>query len=247
LRYRNGCWTTAFACAVVSCDKSSNNAPPPAAHAATAAAVGTPSRWRPTTRPDFLDPGDLLGVRVLGLTADTVRTEIVVHVQADGTVALPLLAGPVPVAGVDRTAAARRIGDAYHRANVLSKADVEIRRLAVAAGDGRAGAVVGNYDLLRCEIQQLESGTRATVAVGRVDGRGMLSAPLIAPVHVAGLTEAGVAAALGKGYHDANILSEPQVSVVVLERAPDDAAHKSLPDGPIDPVPFELRELFLPR
>ncbi len=37
------------------------------------------------------------------------------------------------------------------------------------------------------------------------------------------------------------------MQVLTLERAPADAEHKSLPDGPIEPVPEALRPLYGPR
>ena len=235
----------AAAATAASCGKSSKDAGRPAAPPPATAPAAAPVLWRPTTHPGCFDPGDLLEVRVNGLDEPGAVTGMAARVQADGTISLPLLNGPVPVVYLDRAAAGKRIGVAYREANVLSHAEVDVRRLAVA-GASVAGPI-GNYDLVRCEVQQLEANGRPSASVGRVDDRGLLSVPLLAPVAVAGLTETRAAAAVAKAYREANVLSQAQVSVLVLERAPADAAHKSLPDGPIEPVPIMLRDLYLPR
>ena len=71
--------------------------------------------------------------------------------------------------------------------------------------------------------------------------------PQVPPVHVAGLTDGRAAAAVAAAYRSANMIGNAAVSVLVLERAPADAMDKSLPDGPINPVPEVLRYLYVPR
>ena len=232
----------AVAVSVVSCGRSTQEkaetaAPPPAV------AAGAPPRWRPTTHPGRFDPGDLLDVGVIGLGTDGQVLPQPARVQSDGTIRLPLLNGPVPVAFADRAEATARIAEAYRKANVLNNAVITVRRLEV--GDPAANvAPIGDYDLVRCELLAAGPTDKPIVSVERVDDRGQLAAPLLAPVRVSGLTEPAAAAAIAEAYRNANIMVAPQVSVLVLERAPADAAHKSLPDGPIDPVPPQLRELY---
>ena len=199
---------------------------------------------RPSTRPAVVDAGDLIEIRVRGLSPDG-TTPIVARVQPDGTVGLPLVAD-VTVGGLDRPAAARAVAAAYRGANVLSQPGVDLRRLRVAGTGGPAGGPIAIGDLVRCSIVGLrEKPDAAEVIVVRVDPAGRLDVPLVAPV--AGLTDGGAAAAVARAYHDANVLSAAAVSVLTLEPAPADAAHLSLPDGPLQPVPEPLRFLYESR
>ncbi len=215
---------------------------PPDAAAAPAAVL-----WRPTTHPGTYDVGDLLEVRVLNLVQQGTATVLPTRVQADGTIGLELVA-PVAVAGLTPAAAVLRIDDAYRHANVLSNPGVDVRRLQVAGTGGPTPGPIAPYDLVRCSVAGLLDG-RGTpaVVVQRVDAGGAVRVPLVGPVPVAGLTDAGAAAALAAAYRHASVLNNADVSVLTLERAPADAAQKSLPDGPIDPVPPMLRDLYEPR
>ena len=231
----------AVACA--SCEKSDRSpAPPPAPPSA-----GVTLAARATTRPGTIDVGDLLAIEVDGLTGIGHADAFPVRVQADGTVALPLV-GDVAVADHDRATVARDVAAAYRAANVVPTAQVQVRRLQVAGTGGPAAGPVGAGDLVRCVIVGLRDPTNAaTVTVARVDGHGDLTVPLIPPVRMAGLTDGRAAAAVAAAYHDANIISAAATSVLTLERAPADAEHLSLPDGPIQPVPESLRFLYESR
>jgi protein involved in polysaccharide export with SLBB domain len=239
----------AITAAAASCRRATDDAAAPAPQPAaipTVAAIA-PMRWRPTTHPGCFDPGDLLEISVGGISAEPGSvTSTPARVAVDGTVKAMLIA-PVPVAYVDRAEAARRLADAYRQANIISHAAVDVRRLEVAGTGSSTPGPIGNFDLLRCSVDGLAAIGQSRVSIDRVDGHGMVSVPLLSPVKVAGLSETEADRAIADAYRNANVINSAQVSVLVLERAPTDAAHESLPDGPIEPVPPWMRDLCVPR
>ena len=243
-------WATAATLATVAaaCDRSSspNGTPGPTAAPPPRVADQPPQPWRATTRPGTFDPGDLLDVRVYGIAGPGMATDLYARVQADGTVGLPYV-GDVAAAGRDRSAVARAVADAFRNANVMADAVVTVRRLQVAGTGGPTPGPVGPFDLVRCTVGNLTAAGSETVLVERIDGQGRLDVPLVGPVAVAGLTDGRAAAAVAKVYREADIEAAAPVSVLVLERAPADAAGKSLPDGPVEPVPPSLRDLYQGR
>ncbi len=230
-----------LAVAASSCGKSADRATPAPAD------PPRPALWRPTTHPGCYDPGDLLQVRVADLTGPDSTTAMPARVAADGTIRLPFLSGPVAVAGLDRADAAARVATAYRDSSVLSHARVDVVRLQVAGTAAAPPASIGRFDLVRVGVYELRAKGGESASVGRVDDRGTVWAPLLGPVAVAGQTEPAAAAAVAQAYREANMLAHAQVSILVLEPAPADAAHESLPDGPIEAVPAVLKDLYLPQ
>ena len=200
---------------------------------------------RPTTRPDVFEPGDLLLVRVDELTTDPGAALIVpTRVQADGTIEPPLCPSMV-VTGMDRATVERTLSAAYMGCFSERDPTAEVTRLQVANTGGPMPGPIAEGDLIRCEVNGLTVDPgRTRVLVQRVDGAGRVSLPMLAPVRVAGLTDGPAARAVAEAYRRANVLAGAQVSVLVLERAPADAGHLALPDGPLKPVPEALRFLY---
>ena len=199
----------------------------------------------PATRPDVYGPGDLLQVRVQMSSDPAATTVMTARVQADGTLALT---GPpdLAAAGLDRAALTEILTRIY--SGMGGPPMVDVRRLQVAGAERLTPGPIGTGDLVRCEVYGLGVVPgQPTVIVQRVSTGGTIQPPLIGPVRVAGRTDGRAADAVTAAYRAANILSTAQVYVLTLERAPADAADKSLPDGPVDPVPPLLRELYLPR
>ena len=213
-----------------------------------AAATQITLAGRATTRPGVFDAGDLLAISLPGLSTEPAHAHpMVARVGADGLIGLPMV-GDVAVGGLDRPAAARAISDAFVNAHVLQQPSVSVRLLQVGGTGGVTPGPIGVGDLVRCLVTGLSTEpTLLTVVIVRVDAHGDLSPTFLAPVHVAGLTDGAAAAAVSRAYRDANILQSAVVSVLTLERAPADAEHLSLPDGPVQPVPEPLRFLYETR
>ena len=211
---------------------------PPVAAADVVSRVGPP-----TTHPSCYDPGDLLEVSIGGLAAEPLQdTAFPVRVQSDGTIRVPMVAD-VNVGGKDAAAVAHAVSAALRDANIVAMAQVSVRRLQVAGTGGPAPGPIAPYDLLRCTIFGVAPETGPMI-VARVDSHGNVNVPLIPPLHVAGLTDGAASTALVDAYRQANLLAGGFGSVLLLERAPPDAAHRALPDEPILPVPEPLRHLY---
>ena len=201
----------------------------------------------PTTHPSCYDPGDLLEVSINGLSTEqpTQAVAFPVRVQGDGTIRVPLVAD-LNVGGKDAAGVAKVVADAFRAANIMSNAQITVRRLQVAGTGGPMPGPIAPFDLIRCAVFGMAPG-ESPVTVARVDSHGNVRVPLIPPLHVAGLTDGAASTALAEAYRKANLIAGGFGSVLLLERAPPDAAHRALPDEPILPVPEPLRHLYESR
>ena len=232
---------------VAACDRSDPKPPPPmpATPPTATAPAGPPTlSAAAATRPSAFAPGDLVECLVRGLTGPKADHGFTARVQADGTVGLPYLP-PVAIGGLDRTTAASRIVEAYRAAHILSQAAVYLRLVQVGDTAGPAPSEIGSGDLVLCSVIGIAvEPEQAKAYISRVDANGEVVMPLVLPVHVAGLTDTAAARTFDDAYRQANVLSSAGVTVLTLEKAPPDAAHLKLPDGPIQPVPEPLRYLY---
>ena len=241
-------WTivAALTLAAASCGKPGSRPVDRATAVATKTAAA--GATRPSAQPDRFVPGDLLLLKVYftSIEPNAVLT-VPVRVQADGTIEAPLL--PVmSVAGMDRVTLERAVAAAFGHCFTSADPPVTVARLQVADDGGPTPGPIGVGDLVRCAVNGLSlDPMRPTVIVRRVDAGGTFDLPYVGPVHVAGVSEGAAARAVAQGYRDANVLAGAQVSVLILERAPADAAHRALPDEPVQPVPEPLRFLYESR
>ena len=197
----------------------------------------------PQGDPDKLAPGDLVDVEVSDLSGPATMTSIPVRISADGAVRLIYLSEPVPLAGMDRTQAQGAIVDAYRKANLISRADIFVRRLE-AAGTDSLGGRIQPFDLVRVATLDMVGPGIQDVRISRVSGNGTIVLPYVGPLPVAGMSEWQAGDAIAKAYKDANLVAHAGVSVLKLEAAPANAARLALPDGPIRSVPELLKPLY---
>ena len=216
------------------------------------AAAPTPATApAPTTQPGRIGPGDLLVINVGDLTGPGSGAAKPVRIGADGTVGLLFLDQPFRVAGMTPADAEVAIGKVYCDENIIQQPNVYVRRLQVAASSvvptTGPSATIGNFDLLRLAVWELEGPGTQTVRVTRVGGDGSIGLPMLGKLKVAGLTEAEAERAVIDQYGPKNqVLQHPMVSVLRLEPAPDDAGRVELPNVAVRPVPEILKPLFEP-
>ena len=91
--------------------------------------------------------------------------------------------------------------------------EVRAEDLIPSAGDYR----IGNSDLLQITITDLVGPGIESLKQVRVSESGRISLPLVGQIDTVGLTEAQLETLVAQKYRDANIISNAQVSVVVVE------------------------------
>ena len=182
---------------------------------------------RPAERP--ISAGERLQISVAGLESPASETVLRRTVGPDGTVALPLLAEPIEVAGRDADAARGAVVDAYDAAGIVRRAvaRVHVERSAdpalrtaddpIAAGELVAVTVVG----------LLAPGEPATVA-RRVGPSGEFGLPGAATVALVGRTPAEAERAVVDAYATAGVLRREGATVVVTRP---DAGETAYPEA----------------
>jgi protein involved in polysaccharide export with SLBB domain len=232
------------------CDRSNQTASPAApapASGNTAPAPGGQISYPPTTQPGHILVGDLLGVGITDLQSAGVTVLIPKQVDDDGTISLPLLTKPVMVAGLTDWLADQAIARRYNAERVIENANINVTRLRIAGTGGPPPGPIGEYDLVRIAIWDVEGPSTLSVRVERIGGDGMVTLPYAGQMKIADLTDQQAESAIVKILNDGAFVRNGLVSVLRIEQAPPDAAHLSLPDLPILPVPENLRWLYEPH
>lgn len=138
-----------------------------AGYGAAAVNVYAPAAWstRATTQPaaDAVLPDELLTVTVDQLVGPGVEKTNTIRVNADGTIALPMLLEPIPAAGSSLDALQNRVADRYRGAHLISQPTVRI----VPATDDPASA--GANSPVSTEPAALPATAATTAADSTVD------------------------------------------------------------------------------
>ena len=166
-------------------------------------------------RPATLSRGDLVQLTLYGMTGPGVPTPFYLHVDADGSLSVPL-AGMVNVDGLTTDRAAAKVSQSLSDANLVRDGVVTIGLVQPAAETGLAAGPIRAGDALMVTVFDLVGPGRRLVSLAMVGTDGQIELPLAGPVKLEGLTEGQADAAVQARFSDKRVLPRATVSVLRL-------------------------------
>jgi protein involved in polysaccharide export with SLBB domain len=186
------------------------------------------SGFHPSVRPGPVARGDLIEITLSDIFGPSTEISHHARIEEDGKIALPYV-GTISVVGMDEREIVKAIVKAYHDANLIQHADVDVLKIETANQAKVRLGPIGFGDLLHVTIDP-ENGkdpiTRVDIRVG-ADGRAGI--PLVGAIRVSGLTIADAAVAIEK----ASSGTRSKMGLAVLVEKAESADKASVVVGPI--------------